>query len=60
MLIFMLCKIISRAGLNPFTGLIRPPGRTFDTPDLCSGYPSLRQASTVFTPRNIFNEDPKV
>ena len=28
------CKIISWAGLNPFTGLIQPPGCTFDTPAL--------------------------
>lgn len=33
-LIFILYKIISRAGLNPFAGLIRPAGRTFDTPEL--------------------------
>ena len=30
----VLHKIISRAGLNPFAGLIRPAGRTFDTPAL--------------------------
>ena len=47
--IFMFSRIIPRAGLNSFAGLIRPPGRMFDTPALET---SLNQVVKHINPFN--------